>query len=61
VRTFLYRAGAALFSAAAMVGLFVVTRAPLTLRDEIAVAVAAGIAVQLYIEWYVRRSRAKIR
>ena len=61
MRTVLYRTGAAFFSAAAMVGLFVVLGAPLALRDEIAAALAAGIAVQLFIEWNVRRSRAKIR
>jgi len=59
MRTLLYRAGAALFTAAAIVGLFVVLGAPLTLRDEIVSALAAGIAVQLYVEWYSRRVRAR--
>jgi len=58
VRTFLYRAGAALFTAAAIVGLFTVTGAPLTLRQQVISALAAGVAVQVYVELLHRRTRS---
>ena len=61
MQIFLYRAGAALFTAAAIIGLFTVTGAPFTLRDEIVSALAAGIAVQLFIELLSRRRPSKTR
>lgn len=59
MRTFLYRGGAALFSAAAIIGLLTVTGAPFTLRREIVTALAIGVAVQMYIAWYTRRTSAR--
>jgi hypothetical protein len=61
MRTFLYRAGGALFAAAAMVGLFTVLGAPLSLREQITSALASGIAVQIFLEWSSRRPRPPAR
>ena len=56
--TFLYRGGAAVVTALAVVGLFTVTGAPFTVHQEMVSGLAAGIASQIYAESIQRRHRS---
>jgi uncharacterized membrane protein len=59
MHSFAYRAGAALFTAAAIVGLGTVTGAPLDLATLVTSAAFAGVAVQAYLAYLERRQTSK--
>ena len=59
MRTLLHRFGAALFTAAAIVGLFTVTGFPEPLGRQILIALASATAVQVYIEVVRRRQSGR--
>ncbi len=55
----LYRIGATLWSALAMVGLFTVSGFPAPLSNQVITALAGAVAVNVYIEFYRRRQQRK--
>lgn len=59
MRTLLYRFGATLFTAAAIIGLFTVTGFPAPLGRQILIAMASATAVQVYVEVVRRRQTGR--
>lgn len=57
MRALLYRVGATLFSAAAVLGLFTVSAFPLPLWRQVLIALSGAAAVQLYLHLMARRQK----
>lgn len=58
MRALLYRVGATLFSAAAIVGLMTVIGLPIPMSRQVLIALVSASAVQVYIA-YIRRREQK--
>ncbi len=59
MKTLLYRIGATLFTAAAIVGLFTVTGFPMPLSRQGIIALVSAAAVQVYIVLLSRRRQSQ--
>lgn len=59
MKALLYRLGATLFTAAAIVGLFTVTGFPMPVPQQVIIAVVSAAAVQIYIVLRIRRRQGQ--